>query len=152
MTADEIIESALNRAGQTISDLPQNFPGGPEAYSEEAQKQALCEAWSWYLPLVASGGDMMGILSNGRNGDIAAQYILHLTDVIDRLVTAVENLAGERDWLKEMARNDGCPTCANHKPGDPLLCSLEKWTQGADGNCGNYEYSGVPEDWDDERA
>lgn len=99
MTPDERVEKLLNRAGQTISDLPRSFAGGPEAYGEEARKNALCAAWSWYLPAVISAGDAVDFMQNRRNETVMAQYILHLTDVIDRMETALENVCGERDYL-----------------------------------------------------
>lgn len=73
MTADERIEKLMNRAGQTISDLP-----GPLGYTAK-QEAAAMEAAAEF------GGD-----------DV---LILHLTDVIDRMETALENVCGERDWL-----------------------------------------------------
>ena len=57
MTANERLEKLLNRAGQTISDLPQNH----------------C----------------------GLIGRVAT-----LVDIIDRMETALENVIGERDWLR----------------------------------------------------
>ena len=57
MTADERLEKLLNRAGQTISDLPQNHFG------------------------------LIGRVAN-------------LVDIIDRMETALENVIGERDWLR----------------------------------------------------
>lgn len=151
MTPDERIEALLNRAGQTISDLPRSFAGGPEAYGEEARKNALCAAWSWYLPAVISAGDAVDLMQNRRNETVMAQYILHLTDIIDRMETALENVCGERDYLRHVARVEGCWTCTNSDSGmechRPEGCVLND-----EGRCVGYEYAGVPEDWwvDDE--
>lgn len=116
MTCDERLEALLNRAGQTISDLPKDyldtscilaFAGVQEWQSEnKLSTQHICE-----------------------------KYILHLTDIIDRMETALENVCGERDWLKEMARFDECPTCSKHIKGDVMVCGIEgDWLQDEFGN------------------
>ena len=139
MTPDERIEALLNRAGQTISDLPQSFAGGPEAYGEDARKNALCAAWSWYLPAVISAGDAVDFMQNRRNETVMAQYILHLTDVIDRIETALENVCGERDYLCDRS---GCEFCAYERfDGDKMPC------RGCTVTKNLYEFAGIPEDW-----
>ena len=106
MTANERLEALLNRAGQTISDLPKNHCG------------------------------LIGRVAN-------------LVDVIDRMETALENVIGERDWLRERVRlGAACETCVNHLDGDPLQCRDHALCVLAEDNgCVTYEYSGVPEDW-----
>ena len=74
MTADERLEKLLNRAGQTISDLP-----GPFGYTTKQEEAALEAAADF-------GGE--------------EPLILHQTDIIDRMETALENVIGERDWLR----------------------------------------------------
>lgn len=64
-------------------------------------------------------------------------YILHLTDVIDRMEWALENVCGERDYLRQTAGVDGCWTCVFGEGGG-MECN---------GRCKGYEYAGVPEDW-----
>ena len=152
MTPDERIEKLLNRAGQTISDLPRSFAGGPEAYGDEPRKNALCAAWSWYLPAVISAGEAMDYIQNRRNETVMDQYILQLTDVIDRMETALENVCGERDYLRQISGADGCWACVYGESGGmecnwPKGCSLND-----EGRCKGYEYAGVTEDWraDDE--
>ena len=143
MTPDERIEKLLNKAGQTISDLPRSFAGGPEAYGEEARKNALCAAWSWYLPAVISAGDAVDFMQNRRNETVMAQYILHLTDIIDRMETALENVCGEHDYLVwALKKNYPCDVCIHRykyrfeKPCD--LCERAN---------SKFEFAGVPEDW-----
>ena len=116
MTADERIEALLNRAGQTISDLP-----GPLGYTAK-QEAAAMEAAADF------GGD-----------DV---LILHLTDVIDRMETALENVFVERDWMiRTMREIRICDTCWFHGQDAPECDSC------LDPDDNQYSYSGVPEDW-----
>lgn len=121
MTPDERLEALLNRAGQTISDLPSTID-----YSIEQEEFAMEAAADF-------GGGLEA-------------YILHLTDIIDRMETALENVCGERDYLRHAVRVDGCWTCTNSDSGmechRPEGCVLND-----EGRCVGYEYAGVPEDW-----
>lgn len=143
MTTDERLEALLNRAGQTISDLPQKGTEVSEPYPLDACPKANGAAWDWYLDI---GGNMDDYDST-RTKFVLKQYILHLTDVIDRMETALENVTGERDWMVAMAARIGfCYTCSH-------------WNETADGcDLGDkcdpnsretllYTYAGVPEDW-----
>ena len=125
MTPDERIEKLLNRAGQTISDLPKRY--------EQAVRNNAFDAADHF------GGS----LSMTQNFE---DYILHLTDIIDRMETALENVCGERDYLRHVAGVDGCWTCTNSDSGmechRPEGCVLND-----EGRCVGYEYAGVPEDW-----
>lgn len=79
MTADERIETLLNRAGQTISDLPK--PTAEKyAYPLYRQIEAKQTVLKWF----------------GEEADYAytlkmSEYILHLADIIDRMECALEN-------------------------------------------------------------
>ena len=131
MTPDERIEALLNRAGQTISDLPKTQTD--YAYRRDLLGRAYIAATAWH-----------GRLNNGTYD--LADYILHLADVIDRMETALENVCGERDYLRQTAGVDGCWTCTNSGSGmechRPEGCMLND-----EGRCVGYEYAGVPEDW-----
>jgi hypothetical protein len=81
VASDERLEQLLNRAGQTISDLP-------KAYTEEAEREAVDASYVW------AGED-------GECFITPIDYILHLTDVIDRLEWALDNVTRERDYLLE---------------------------------------------------
>lgn len=140
MTPDERIEKLLNRAGQTISDLPRvngiGMPYGVDRY------EPLLKAASDFIQFNAPAGfEVFNVI----------QYALHLTDVIDRMETALENVCGERDYLRNAVRVDGCWTCTNSDSGiechRPEGCVLND-----EGRCVGYEYAGVREDWsaDDE--
>lgn len=144
MTADEHLEQLLNRAGQTISDLPKgNRKEGAYPGQKVRAMQAVCQ-----FDRMLDVSDV-GILN-------CLDYILHLTDVIDRMEWALDNVIREGDWLREMNRQQGadCPTCAHHKDGNPLECADGKRLchLGDDGACVSWEYCGIPEDWraDDE--
>lgn len=76
MTADERIEELLNRFGQTISDLPK--PGKQKyAYGVEHMVTATNEALKWH-----------GFRPSGFPD--SADYICHLTDIIDRMEAALD--------------------------------------------------------------
>lgn len=84
MTCDERLEALLNRAGQTISDLP-------EEYSEN-KAEAVFNLFEF-------------------DGELdATAYIIHLAAIIDRMEAALENTLGERDWLVTFYEiNEGTP-------------------------------------------
>ena len=95
MTCDERIEELLNRAGQTISDLPTKGFVQSEPYPLSALPEANGAAWNWYLNI---GGDLDDWDST-RSKMVLKLYILHLTDIIDRMETALENVCGQRDYM-----------------------------------------------------
>lgn len=139
MTADERLEALLNHAGQTISDLPRvngiGMPYGVDRY------EPLLKAASDFIQFNAPAGfEVFNVI----------QYALHLADVIDRLEQALENVCGERDYLRHAVRVDGCWTCTNSDSGmechRPEGCVLND-----KGRCVGYEYAGVPEDWRPEK-
>lgn len=124
MTADERLERLLNRAGQTISDLPDH-------YDEYAHNLAAREATQW-----------SGMISWRQYTD----YILHLTDVIDRMEWALENVIGERDYLeKRLADVDcDCDICVyadvNEAEMPCYQCDIPPAEK-------HFEFAGIPEDW-----
>lgn len=142
MTPDERIEKLLNRAGQTISDLPK----------ATIYEFAYCLGKE-DVELVFGLVRKFEFCNHKENLDLElVDYILHLTDIIDRMELALENVCGERDYLRQTAGVDGCWTCTNSDSGmechRPEGCVLND-----EGRCAGYEYAGIPEDWrvDDER-
>jgi len=137
MTADERLEALLNRAGQTISDLPNAY-----SLSTIEAKDIQEVACQWFV----NEGAPEGVLFRNLVSIPLYQYILHLTDIIDRMETALENVCGERDYLRHVARVEGCWTCTNSDSGmechRPEGCVLND-----EGHCEDYKYAGVPEDW-----
>ena len=77
MTANERLEALLNRAGQTLTDLPETHP------------------MSAFLEL---GGQYPGVVTLD-----VLERILHLTDVIDRMETALENAVPIKPLAKWLA-------------------------------------------------
>lgn len=134
-------EERMAELGVDLSDLPMSFPGGPEAYNYDRRKQELSAAWEWYLPLVGAPGDLMTVILTHKNVNIAAQYIAHLIDIIDRMEMRIVNLTGERDYLLTQVEED-CMICANAEPEYHMLCA--KYDILPD-EC--FEFEGVPEDW-----
>lgn len=119
MTCDERLEKLLNKAGQTISDLPSSIE-----YSIE-QEEAAMEASADF--------------GAGREA-----YILHLTDVIDRLEWALDKTVRERDYLKKLLLEDGCDcdicVYADVNAGE-MPCYACDFTRN------HFEFAGIPEDW-----
>lgn len=113
MTCDERIEKTLNRAGQTISDLPKD-------YSDVDCMRAYAAVQEWRSE------------NNLSTQHECEKYILHLTDVIDRMETALENVCGERDYM----RSKCC-----------FLCGLRDESTDIK-TCEECEVGkGVPDDW-----
>ena len=143
MTFDERLEALLNRAGQTISDLPQKGTEVSEPYPLDACPKANGAAWDWYLDI---GGNMDDYDST-RTKFVLKQYILHLTDIIDRMETALENVIGERDYLAERLRDvdpDLCGVCVYAaQPPDAPECEAC-----SNREPDNFRFAGVPMDWD----
>ena len=131
MTPDERLEALLNRAGQTITDLPK-----PSvvvyAYPKDMRR---------YIPDVAARWH--GRLNYG-SCDLE-DYILHLTDVIDRMETALENVCGERDYFRQLlSREAPCMICVNGNLwhlDEPCSTCLNK------NDVSFFECEGVPENW-----
>ncbi len=131
-SADKRIEELLNRAWQTISDLP-----SVKHYADNSKGVAkvLLSMYEW----------------DGYRSHTEAQrrlyYIRHLVDIIDRLETALENTCNERDYLAyrlnwlSMYRHRDCQSCER----------VYECKRTPD-HCLGWVFGGVPEDWsvDDE--
>lgn len=124
---DERIEKTLNRAGQTISDLPNGYL--LNAGEAKAIQGVACR---WFVDEDAPEGVALRNLVSIP----LYQYILHLTDIIDRMETALENVCGERDYLRRAL----CGLCSNFHEDGADACETCMIGEGA------------PEDWsvDDE--
>ena len=125
-------EERLAALGVDLSDLPNGYLLDIEM--ERAISNTACR---WFIGDDAPDGVAL------RNLLSIPQYILHLTDIIDRMETRLVNLTGELDWLKSVLENHlFCETCIGGQGMEPCvnghLCSIDN---------PNYRYSGVPEDW-----
>lgn len=143
---DERIEKLLNRAGQTISDLPRKQGESvSEPYSGVDCQKANGTAWRWYLNIDTDMDDY----DSTRSKMILKLYILHLTDIIDRMETALENVCGDRDYLRQLVNREApCSICVYEKLriiDEPCNTCLDD-----DEGCPSlecFEYAGVPEGW-----
>lgn len=135
-SADKRIEELLNRAGQTISDLPE-----PNELSF-AYSGKLEEAYSAAMTF------SKGVESKeyGYTELMLSDYIMHLTDIIDRLEWALDNVCGERDYLeKRLADVDcDCDICVyadvNEAEMPCYQCDIPPAEK-------HFEFAGIPEDW-----
>ena len=124
MTCDERLEALLNRAGQTISDLPQG-DGKHLIYDKELRKGADAAQRAWH-------GIGEGYVDIVDDLHMHQDYILHLTDVIDRMEEALYNVVRQRDWL----RTKVCFVCWHINEDMPGTCDPEE--------CAN---ASIPEGW-----
>ena len=81
-SADKRIEELLNQAGQTISDLPKGYL--LNAGEAKAIQGVACR---WFVDEDAPEGVALRNLVSIP----LYQYILHLTDIIDRMEWALDN-------------------------------------------------------------
>lgn len=138
MTFDERLEALLNRAGQTIEDLPYSYR--LDADKARCVSNVACR---WFINEDSPDGvNLLNLVSIPL-----FQYILHMTDVIDRMETALENLIGERDYLAERLREvdpDLCGVCVYAaQPPDAPECEAC-----SNREPDNFHFAGVPMDWD----
>lgn len=119
-SCDERIEKTLNRARQTISDLPD-----PNSYTLEEEGRAM-EAAAEY-------------------GCSKEAYILHLTDVIDRFEWALENQVTLHENLMHVIGNADIPDGMSYDQFCLVVDSIYKAVQTAQEGWENYE-EGVPKD------
>ena len=140
MTTDERIEALLNRAGQTISDLPRKWDGCvSEPYSGEQCYKAHGAAWAWYVGEDQRAVPELERQESTRDRLVLRSYILHLTDIIDRMETALENVIGERDWLRANYSANPNETADGCGVGDECDPNSRETLL--------YDFTGVPEDW-----
>ena len=118
MTPDERIEALLNRAGQTISDLPKR-------YEQEHRNTAFDAA-----------DKFGGSLSMTQNFE---DYILHLTDVIDRLEQALENQVTLHENLIHVICNADIPESVDYEDFSLVVDSIYKAVQLAQEGWETYE-------------
>lgn len=131
MTADERLELLLNRANQTLSELKRNHTArervpaleAVKAYRGLKPKEIACE-WDY------------------------EEYILHLTDVIDVMETAMENTLGTLDWLRIKC----CDICGLRPEYGEEVCETcdvnrgvpTNWKPGSESTWANWKIGG---DW-----
>lgn len=140
---DERIEKTLNRAGQTISDLPSWHEYDEDRLHLSWNMAIRAERELYSLP------EDCGITGT-RMIDVLSAHYAKAVDIIDRMETALENVCGERDYLLHLIKKTRpCWVCVHRD----LLASQHPCN-----TCRNvksdpyFEYAGVPDNWsvDDE--
>ena len=128
MTADEHIEETLNRAGQTISDLPR---GNTERGAYPGKKVLA----------------MTGVCQFEQRVDVSdvsildcLDYILHLTNVIDRYDEALTRLCDLRDRHVHIVGNVDPPEGVTHEQLNACIEAIIDATE---------KYRAGLEPWDD---
>lgn len=134
-SADKRIEELLNRAGQTISDLPRKQG---EPYSGENCQKANGTAWRWYLNVDTDMDDY----DSTRSKFVLKLYILHLTDVIDRMEWALENQVTLHENLMHVIGNADIPEGVSYKQFCYVVDSIYKAIQTAQEGLENYDTKG----------
>lgn len=122
MTPDERIEALLNRAGQTISDLPKRY--------EQEHRNTAFDAADHF-------GGSLCMTQNFED------YILHLTDVIDRYDEALTRLCDLRDRHVHIVGNVDPPDGVTH---EQLIACIEAIIDATE------KYRAGLEPWDDWRV
>lgn len=135
-SADERIEKLLNRAGQTISDLPKvNGIGMPYRIDKyESLLKAAADFTQFNAP---AGFEVFNVI----------QYALHLTDIIDRFEWALENQVTLHENLMHVIGNADIPESVSYEQFCLVVDSIYRAVQTAQEGWENYE-SGVPKDDD----
>ena len=98
MTSPEKIEELLNRFGQTISDLPstKDYDWSREAHEVEQMKQAKKMAYVWMWDEYADAD----IIPIDEVELPLLDFICHQSDVIERLIKALETALQKISYLK----------------------------------------------------
>lgn len=133
-SCDKRLEELLNRAGQTISDLPKKEgTEASEPYPLSALPKANGAAWNWYLNI---GADMEDYDST-RSKMVLKLYILHLTDIIDRMEWALDKTLREKAYLRAKC----CYLCGTLDTLMPFNYTYVHPT------CEECDIEHVPDDW-----
>ena len=133
MTTDERLEALLNRAGQTISDLPKH-----QEYHFSYPAYLQSRVWDHIKSIY---GDKWHELDYQR---LFVDYILHLTDIIDRMETALENQVTLHDNLMHVIGNADVPDDVSYEQFCLVVDSVYKAVETAQEGWESYE-GGRPE-------
>ena len=132
-SVDKRIEELLNRAGQTISDLPKGyFLNAGEA---KAIQGAACR---WFIDDDAPEGVALRNLVSIP----LYQYILHLTDIIDRMEWALDNQVTLHEHLIHVIANADIPEGVSYEQFCLVTDSIYKAVQTAQEGWENYDTKG----------
>lgn len=132
-SADKRIEELLNQAGQTISDLPNGYL--LNAGEARAIQGAACR---WFVDEDAPEGVSLRNLVSIP----LYQYILHLTDIIDRFEWALDNQVTLHKNLMHVIGNADIPEDVSFKQFCSVVDSIYKAIQTAQEGWENYDTKG----------
>lgn len=138
MTCNERLEALLNQAGQTISDLP-NGDGRHLIYDRELRKCVVRASRDLHG---ISCDDLVDIIDETR---MVTDYILHLTDIIDRMEWALENQVTLHENLMHVIGNADIPDGVSYDQFCLVVDNIYRAIQTAQEGWENYE-EGVPKD------
>ena len=124
-------EERMAELGVDLSDLPQSN-GCHLTYDRQSRSMAEQEVYRF----AGMSGQLVDIIDCLK---MHQDYILHLTDIIDRMETRIVNLTGESNYIKDSFKD--CATCVVGSVTYSDKCNA------CDENFSNYEFAGVPEDW-----
>ena len=135
-STDKRIEELLNRAGQTISDLPTS-DGRHLTYDNELRSNAEHQVFDF----AGQSGyvDVIDCLAMHQD------YIIHQAEIIDRLETALENQVTLHENLMHVIGNADIPDGVSYDQFCLVVDNIYRAVQTAQEGWENYE-SGVPKD------
>lgn len=110
-SADKRIEETLNKGGQTISDLPKDYQDAAECM------RAYAEVQKWRSE------------NNLSTQHECEKYILHLTDIIDRMETALDNQVTLHEHLIHVIANADIPEGVSYEQFCLVVDSIYKAIQ-----------------------
>lgn len=133
MTADERLEAALNRFGETLEGLPRPDWAIQGAYRTETRwayrtetrwavtREALRFRYGEDRPDIEKWMIEDAVEHGNLNGDLLADYACHLSDIIDKLETALDTASR---WIQ----CDACARCDDDKcfPAADFSCTKAK--------------------------
>ena len=145
-SCDERIEKTLNRVGQTISDLPK---ASEYSYAHSVNNH---EVYGNVMKAVCEFNRMDHDENYRKDFDAfraLVDYVMHLTDVIDRMETALENQVTLHENLMHVIGNADIPDGVSYDQFCLVVDNIYKAVQTAQEGWENYE-EGVPKDWSED--
>lgn len=112
-------EERMAELGVDLSDLPRKWMAcASEPYSGEQCYKAHGAAWAWYVGEDQRAVPELEQQETTRDRMILRQYILHLTDIIDRMETRLDNCPLRKvtePKPRESRKKLPCPKCGSKR-------------------------------------
>lgn len=145
MTSNERIEKTLNRAGQTISDLPEPSEWGT-IYAHDVYDPNICDTvLKQAIDFQYVKPSIVGLVNEYSERWMLVDYILHLSEIIDRFEWALENQVTLHENLMHVIGNADIPDGVSYDQFCLVVDNIYKAVQTAQEGWENYE-EGVPKD------